>query len=348
MSTSTHTYSTGRRSGCGCGLMAMLVGIVFIVGSVPLLIWNEARSVSTYRTLVEGAAIVQTTRADTIDPALDGKLVHVVGLADTTETLQDPELDITATAIKLHRKVEMYQWDETKHEDSDDRVTYRYSKKWSETHISSGSFYESMSHQNPDSMPYSSQTWTAAAVTLGARTLSASLVEQIDNYETLPVDQVPTRVDRKGQLYQDGVYLGNDPAAPAIGDLRINYTLVRPTFVSVIAQATSDTFKPYRGKAGDTIDLLETGERSAADMFAKAQADNVGVTWMLRLAGMGMMLAGFQALNQPLSRLLRLIPLVGGTAQRGFGCLVAVVAAIIALPLSGGIIGLSYIFFHLF
>jgi hypothetical protein len=341
----TLTFGAGRR-GSGCGLIVILVGLGFILGSVPLLIWNEGRAVATYRTLIEGAAIVRSISSRAVDPVYEGRLVHLVGVAATAETLYDPDLGVSASALKLRRTTEMYQWRESEREDSNGDTSYSYTKTWSESLINSRSFHRS-GYDNPANLPYPSQTWTAEVVTLGAYTLSESLVEQINKFESLPANQVPRTVDRKILLPDGGFYLGADPASPQIGDVRIRYAQVLPTTVSIISMVSGNSFRPYQGKAGDTIDLLDLGEHSAAQMIATAQSENEALTWALRLAGAFAMMLGFQALNQPLASLLRLIPFMGRAAQKGFGCLVAVVAAMVAAPLSVGTIAVSWLFFHL-
>lgn len=333
----------------GCGLSIILGGLVLIVVSALGLIWNEYNSVSTYRTLVEGAAIVKTIPPVSVDPANDGKLAHMVGEATTTDTVVDPDTGISTVALKLRRKVEMYQWSESKnsHKDSNGNTyyTYSYSTGWYESFKDSSSFNEG-GHQNPPNMPYKSATWPAAKVSLGAYTLSSSLLDQINQYQTLTVSANPGKLDRKVLLWQGGLYLGDNPDSPKVGDIRIRYDQVLPTTISIISQIAGGSFVPFRGKAGGTIDLLQTGEHSADDMIATAQENNVIGTWAFRAIGAFLMMIGFQMLGQPLGGLLRLIPFLGGVAERTFGCLTAIVAIVLALPLSAVIILAAWVFFH--
>jgi hypothetical protein len=53
-----------------------------------------------------------TVDASSVDPANEGKLVHLTAKAVTDETLADDMFGVSANAIKLRRNVEMYQWKE--------------------------------------------------------------------------------------------------------------------------------------------------------------------------------------------------------------------------------------------
>src|SRR5262245_18526190 len=93
-------------------IKSVLVGLAMLVASFPLLFWNEGRAVRTARSLEEGAGAVVSVSSTSVDPAHEGKLVHMTGEATTAETLEDPEFGVKAHALKLVRVVEMYQWEE--------------------------------------------------------------------------------------------------------------------------------------------------------------------------------------------------------------------------------------------
>src|SRR5207237_2812561 len=71
--------------------------------------------VVTARSLKEGEASVVSVSADSVNQANEGKLVHVIGGATTSEVMVDPDFGISANVIRLLRVVEMYQWNEEQH-----------------------------------------------------------------------------------------------------------------------------------------------------------------------------------------------------------------------------------------
>ena len=91
-------------------IKGMLFGGALAAVAVFVLFWNEGRAVKRAEALQEGGGAVVTVSADKVDPANEGKLVHLTGAATTTETLADAEFGITTNALKLRRVAEMYQW----------------------------------------------------------------------------------------------------------------------------------------------------------------------------------------------------------------------------------------------
>jgi hypothetical protein len=54
--------------------------------------------------------IVSVTDPESISQENHGKLVHVVGRLEVSEPLTEPEYGVSVPAIKLKRRVQMYQW----------------------------------------------------------------------------------------------------------------------------------------------------------------------------------------------------------------------------------------------
>jgi hypothetical protein len=187
----------------GKAFTGIIVGIVLFLISFVVLWWNEGRAVQTARSLAEGKGAVVEARADKVDSANDGHLVHVTGKADTKETLKDPDFKIAeANAIKLERHVEIYQWKENKKSETKSQVggksktvtTYSYEKVWSPQPINSSEFKEAATHRNRGIMPFDNATQLAEKVTVGAFQLPPDLVKRIGDAKK--VDLTTEQMDR--------------------------------------------------------------------------------------------------------------------------------------------------------
>ena len=326
----------------GNAIKGVLVGLVLLVIAFPLLFWNEGRAVKRYKTLKEGAGIVVSIASDNIDTTKTEQLVHVTGKADTDATLIDPIFGVSVNALKLKRVVEMYQWEEVLEDDTKKKVgggtetveTYTYSKIWSDQAIDSANFQKPTGHQNPSSIPYESIQQIADKITLGAFTLSSSLVSKINNFELFTIEgnsSLPETLKEKAKLYEDGLYIGDVPTSPQVGDIRIIFMVAKPTEVSIIAKQANSTFEPYISKVGGSIELLQIGTHSADSMIQKAQENNRILTWILRLVGFILMLIGLSMIFNPLSVLADVLPILGNIVGAGTGVISFLLAAILSL-----------------
>lgn len=320
----------------GESIKGILFGLVLIVVAFCLLFWNEGRAVTRAKALEEGAGVVVSVNQDQLTPSNEGRLTHLSGLAETEQTLSDPVFGVSATGLKLERSVEMYQWQEDKESHTEKQAgggtitttTYSYKRVWSERLLPSGGFKQPRGHENPGGMPYQSETFIAGEVRVGNFRLPARLMRQINAYQSLPVDTsaLPKSMIAKATAFGDGLYIGDDPISPRIGDLRIDFRLTPETEVSIVARQRGDTLTPYPTAAGSDIYLLETGIYSADEMFKSAQRSNTLLTWGLRIGGFVIMALGISLLLGPLSVLADVLPFLGNIVAAGTG-LVAIILA---------------------
>lgn len=337
----------------GSAFKGILFGLLLIGISFVLLFWNEGRAVKTSKTLKEGSGIVVPVDPEKANPENNGKLVHVTGMANTSETLEDPVFYVSVNAIKLKRSVEMYQWEESVKSKTKKKLgggtktvkTYTYRKVWSDQIIDSTRFKKPETHKNPSEMPYETRETVAENVTLGAFKLPASLIARINSYEVLELKEdtvIPESLKDAARLHRSGIYIGKDPSNPEVGDVRITFHVVKPTQVSIIAKQIGNTFEPYISKAGGTIEMLRVGTYSADTMFKQAQKANRMMTWFLRFLGFFMMFFGFTAVFKPLSIVADLVPLVGTIVGAGTG----IVAFLLAAVLSTITIAIAWLFYR--
>ena len=334
----------------GGAIVGALIGIFLFIAAFPFLVWNEGRAIKRAKTLEAGAEAVVSAPASPVQAENEGRLVHITGktLADGQAT--DSALGVSAAAIKLHRNVEMYQWSEEKKSETKSKLgggeetvtTYSYKKEWSSTLIDSQEFQKTDGHTNPSEMPLESETFAANVVTVGDFTLPDSLVAMIDDYQAFPVKQMPeisTEFSAPVALSNNGLYIGENPKTPAVGDLRIAFTVVEPGDVSIVAGQIGETFEPYVINGLGTIELLQTGTVSAKNMFASEQQANTVLTWILRVVGFFVMFIGLLLIAKPLTVVADFIPILGSIAETGTGF----ISFLVALPLTLGTIALAWL-----
>ena len=358
--TETTTESWGSR--LGSSIKGVLFGLGLFVVGFPVLFWNEGNSVKTAKALDEGeGACVSVESNAKVDPEMDGKLVHMSGKADTQDVLSDDVFGVSATAIRLSRNVEMYQWVE--HEKTSEKknvggsvtktTTYTYTKEWSSSLQSSDGFKEA-GHENPAAMEFESEEKLAQNVSFGAFRLNDDQIRRIGGGQAyaFPTSFV-CKVDRV-QVQGATIYvpelktrenaLNNRVVAsqPRIGDMRVTFEVIYPHDISIVAKQRGSEFVGYTAKNGKKIDMLSNGVKDAAEMFAAARRSNAIMTWLIRFAGFLLMYFGLSMVFKPLSVLGDVLPILGDIIGMGTGF----VAGIIAIVCSLVTIAIAWIFYR--
>jgi hypothetical protein len=258
-------------------------------------------------------------------------------------------------------------------------TTYSYERQWKDSLIDSARFKKPQGHTNPGSMPFTSDRWSARDVTLGAFKLNTNQISRIGNSSKISVGPehyaaLSPELQKRVALQDGSFYIAHTatrntaanettepksdtdaaepPGAaasapiasgsPQIGDVRIAFSVVRPTDVSLIAKQIGNTFEAYQTDAGNKLDMLETGVHSAENMFQAAQARNRNLTWILRGVSFFVMFIGICIFFSPLHVLADVIPIIGNIARTG----TALIAFAIAAPLSLLTIGAAWVFYR--
>jgi len=316
------------------------VGLIMVVLAVILLFWNEGRAVKRAKDLKEGSGSVVSVSSDTVDPAMEGKLVHLTGETKTPRLLEDPEFGIAATAIKLIREVEMYQWVQIEKSGEKTSVggttetttTYTYQKEWKDSPVDSSKFKVTSGYENPREMMYRSNTLMAEGVTMGVFDLPAFLVSQIGGAIPLSVeslDKAASDVRASARLHEGGVYLGGNPGAPAVGDMRASFLSVPTGPVSVVAQQAGKSFVSFTTATGGALDLLENGIVSADEMFSMAHERNKFLTLAIRVGGFFLLAMGFGMIFRPIAVLASTLPFLGRLVGTGTTIIAFLLAGIL-------------------
>ncbi len=328
----------------GGSIKSVLVGLLLFVASFPILFWNEGRAVRTAKSLEEGAGAVVSVPADAVNAANAGKLVHMSGAVATDAPLVDPDFGVQASAVKLIRDVEMYQWKENEKSETKKKLgggeetvtTYTYEKAWSSDTIDSASFQETSGHENPGSFPVQANTVVADPVRLGAFQLSPEQIDKLTDAQDLPVNDamgeaIPEPMREQVQVSGGVFYMGENPSSPQIGDARIRFRVVRPSTASVVGVQTGSTFAPFQAEAGDAVLLVEEGTHGAAEMFQSAQDANKVMTWILRALGWFLMFIGLTMVFRPISVFADVVPLFGTMLGAGLGIFSFLISAALSI-----------------
>ena len=359
--TETTTESWGSR--LGGSIRGVIIGLALFIGGFPVLFMNEGRSVKTAKAIDEGeGACIAVESNEKVDPEYEGKLVHMTGKADTKDVLLDSSFGVSATAIKLKREVEMFQWVEESRSEKKKKLggseetvtTYKYTMDWSSSVINSSEFHQPTGHENPGVIEFPEEEQQAANVSFGAFRLSEKQIGMIGSSRdfTFPTNFVCAipRVQVKGKI----IYVPNadtrnneknnrDVATqPRIGDLRVTFHVVYPHDISIVAKQKGDTFIDYTAKNGRKLNYLANGLEDAAAMFESARSSNAFITWVIRLGGFLMMFFGLSMVFKPLSVLADVLPILGDIVEMGMG----LVAGLIALACALVTISIAWIFYR--
>jgi len=360
---SHHSYG----SRVGNSFKAIVWGIILVVVSIILLVWNENNYVKTKAALKEWAEIVQEANANEINSELEWSEVHVSGqTASEAEALKDNIFWVETDNLKLKRNVEMYQWYEESREECHDNywwsedceTTYTYDTKWDNKAIDSSSFYSKNGHENPSTWEYESDERVKEPITLWAYTLTDIFINQLTDYKPINLSEQNINIPEKYKLMADQnttiqtnetttvednnnsylygdsensneedktantttatnekfhidgnqIYIWSDPTNPAVWDLKITFSSVKPSTVSVIWKQMNIELTSYKVSNWRNINLLSQGNVSAEDMFLEAQEENKMITWALRLLWLILMYCGFSMLFQFIVTLAKVLP----------------------------------------
>lgn len=351
----TVTTNTSWFSRLGSSIKGVAAGLALVLIGIGLLFWNEGRTVENIRTNAEGSAAVVSVAVDRIDPSKDGQLIHIAAPAHAEGKRTDPTFGITADALLLARKVEYYQWHETRKSDNRTKLgggeevvtTYSYARAWSDFAQDSANFHDAAAHANP-APDLKAQEFRAEKGNIGAFTLDETVLSSIGTSQPLALSQeqiaeAAKTYGRKVSGFENGLYVGENPAEPAIGDMRVTYHIApQGAPLSIVGAQTAGTLQAYPTKAGSPILMVRSGTASADQMFAQAKAGNSKMAWILRGVGLLVLITAFKMIFGPLGVIGDVVPLVGSIVRMGTGF----VATVIGLGISVITIAIAWLFYR--
>lgn len=278
-----------------CWLTAFIGCILSICGS-GILFWNEGRAVHIAISLEEaisGAVSISGSLND-IDHMYEGRLVHLVGAITVEEPLTEPDYGIQVQAVKLKRRVQMFQWIEETIEHkfgesvdsiTTDERTYYYVMDWRDQLIDTRSFYIRSGHENPKKFPIESRVQVADHVQLGAYELGDEIKARMAYFVDITSDSRPEEADVK--LHSGLYYHCNDVWNPEVGDIRIQFSFaaIEGSYFTVTGKLEGGKIVPYYTSQNARILFVSAGEQTLAQSFKNEQHTLKLTTWGFRFFG---------------------------------------------------------------
>ncbi|XP_017053462.1 transmembrane protein 43 homolog [Drosophila ficusphila] len=298
-----------------------LFGVILFVAGSTMLCWNEGRAVHSMMALDEAHAEIYSVRftEEEQELGLEGRIVHLSGPILVGEPLTEPDYNIQLLAVKLRRRVQMYQWVEETVEhnfgesvgttDSDSR-TYYYTREWRDKIVDSRNFYNRFGHTNPSHFPIESHVQVADAVYIGRHELGAEVKEKFGNYQELTSDIRPE--DSSVKLHLGIYYHTNDVFNPEVGDLRLLFSFagMEGEVYSVVGQLSGNKLVPYITSRGLSVLLVYPGGLSVQEVFRLEAHAQVLRTWCWRLVGWLLIFFGVTCNTKILRLLCNNVPLL--------------------------------------
>ena len=290
---------------------AVLGGVLLLLG---LLLLGFTEHADRLRAMGEDAlgGFVLTGSAATPGPAANGKLVLAVGAPEIKTPARDAQFGVAADAPALLRKVEMFQWNETRF-----GGVRNYDQNWYDHPIDSSTFGDSAGHTNPGAFPINAARFDSTDVTVGGFKLAPELVHMIDGPEAYEPDlsHLPPNMAATFQARDGTLVTSANAAHPQVGDLRISWMKIAPADLTVFASDQGGTLVPVNNPSGDPIAQVLIGRHSLTDVLTDAPqpphfkwARRV-LAVLLAWAGITMLLPGSRRRDRVLALAIAVVPL---------------------------------------
>ena len=286
---------------------------------------------------------VLTGSAATPGPDAEGKLVLAVGAPQVLVPARDAQFGVAVDAPAVVRKVEMFQWNETRF--GGER---NYQMDWFDHPIDASTFGNPAGHENPGAFPIGAARFDSPDVTVAGFKLAQALVHLIPGMQPFKPDlsHVPANMAATFQAHDGTLVTSADPARPQVGDLRISWMRIAPSALTVFARDQDGTLVPARDPEGNPITQVLVGKLSLTDVLTDAPQPP-HFKWARRIlavllawAGASMLLPHSRRRDRVLSLAIAVVPLALVAAVCWFDirmpafvilALVAVLAAMVAL-----------------
>ena len=189
------TSSQSWFSRIGGAIKGVFIGLLLFVIGFPILWSNEHDAVRNTNALNELQKVTIDVGTPEIKAENEGKPVFMTGPAATQDILTDPVFGISENAIRLKREVEIYQYTERQHTETQKKMggktetvtTYTYEPEWVKTTINSNMFENPearTNYRNIGIMRFQDDDQKAINVSFGAFKFGPEIITKIGGSES--------------------------------------------------------------------------------------------------------------------------------------------------------------------
>ena len=247
-----------------------IFGAILFICAFPALWFNERRAVRISELISEGLKACRPLDANIVNPENNHKLVYLSGKAESPTPVKDELLGVEVEkALKLMRKVEMYQYKEEKNSNKrrdafgggETTVTvYSYRKIWEDKAIDSLAFGDNEYNGKNPKFLIQNEYFHTKTGHIGEFQIANHQLEMLTTYKSLPLQEnrkhgfsldflekvKSISTLEKVTVESDYIYIntGNEKET-TIGDLRISFQYVPEETLSVICCQDDKSFQPY-------------------------------------------------------------------------------------------------------
>lgn len=307
----------------------ILFGIIIVIVSITLLYLNESKYINIYKSTQVERDNLSNIENDMVNDLYEDSLVCVSGKVSVNETLSDSKFGVSVKAPKLVRVVEMYQYKP---------VGDKYTEVWSDE-LFDTSYNEE--YKNPVSIPYSSTSYYASEVMIGAFRLS---FEQLSNLDTDKYfnEFNQSIISSLGYVIHDN-YITNssDINNPKIGDIRISFKYNDYKEMSVLALQKSDTFETYNSSNGENINVVVNGIKTGNEVLDEISNNNQLLLWISRVVLTVISMFGILLILNNLKKLNKKVILLGHVKN------IFITSILLSICLSLLVISIPYLFYNI-
>ena len=329
-------------------IAGIFVGILFVIGGLILLWWNEGRTVKTEAAIKEAEQTYIDVSSDSVNKENEGKLIATNGLQTRDSKISDDVFGVVVESSKLERVVEVYQWVEKCETDSDNNETCTYEQRWEDDLIDSSKFKESVDHTNPKTMKYENKTFISNNVKVGEFVVPEDMVKGLSTKAKVKLDS--KNDDNRYAEYQLGLKITDDgdyytdvkANAPQIGDTRVSFEYNDAQYVSFMGVQKGNSIEAYKAKSGYKIYHLYEGQYKGEEMIQKMRDTNRLIKIICRIGGILLVIIGLLAIISPIQKLASYVPVLGAI----FNGATTLFAILIGTALSIIDIAIAWIFYR--